>query len=314
MLGLSQPHAVSAQLYPSYLSGITVVNLSNVAAQFSITYIRGGTGADAGQKIEGAFTPIDPEGVVDFAAIPIDNFQGAVIISSDQPMGAISTITGGGMARGSYLGATSGSKEVRLPSLYKNHGSSQWSSYFAVQNIGATDTVVNVDYAQCSGAVNDTKTVKPGSMVIFNQATTACLPNGTASAVVTSTVEDILVVADQESTKQNAALVSTGFTGAGSPSFVIPLVNENNPAGTGGKWRTAILVMNNGAVSTNLKLTYKRTDGTTCTEQMTIPASQTKIFAGNNFIVGNSGDFELVNHLRAWFKDCWRRIRGCCRG
>lgn len=275
-LGISSG-SVAAEAYASYVSGITMVNLSSSSASVVVTYYRGGTGADAGVVADTIPDTIAGNGVKDYAAIPVSNFRGAIVISSTQPLAAISTLTGGGLARGSYVGVQSGATSVLLPFLAKNHGSGQWNTFMAVQNTGSVDTTVTVDYASCAGTDNGSALVKPGSSVIFDQKTTACLANGITSAVVTSSGEPIAAVVSQESTIKNTALVSNGF-GAASASLVIPLVNANNPNTSG--WRTAITIMNNGAVPTTLKLTYKRTDGSTCTETQTIPSKASKVYAG----------------------------------
>ncbi len=273
----------SAESYPSYVSGITMVNLSSSPATVTIDYIVGGEGATAGDVFDTGNETIAGNAVVDYAAVPVNNFQGSVVISSSQPIAAMSTLTGGGVARGSYGGSSTGSNTLTLPFLAKNHGSGKWNTFFAVQNIGDVPTTVRVNYAACPAAVDAEKVVQPKSSVIFDQSTTACLPNGITSAVVTSTTTDILAVVDQESTVTNTALVSTSFAG-GSPSIAIPLVNANNPNVNG--WRTAITIMNVGNQQTTVKLTYKRTDGSTCTETQTIPAQGNRVFAGATLQVG----------------------------
>jgi len=277
VFGFFPKGSVQAEAYTSYVSGITMVNLSTLQASVTIEYYRGGTGSDAGQLATSTTILVNGGAVQDYAAVPVSNFKGAVVISSSQPIAAMSTLTGGSMGRGSYVGAGSGSKTVLLPFLAKNHGSSKWNTFVAVQNIGQSDTVVNVDYAGCAAPVDATSTVKPGSSVIFDQATTACLGSGLTSAVITSTVENILAVVDQESTTTNTALVSSGFA-AGTTNPVIPLVNANNPNVSG--WRTAITIMNVGSADSAVTLTYMRTDGTSCTETQTIQMQKSKVFAG----------------------------------
>jgi hypothetical protein len=276
VFGFLPKSSVQAEAYTSYVSGITMVNLSTLQATVTIDYYIGGTGADAGNLATTTTETVNGGAVRDYAAVPVSNFKGAVVISSSQPIAAMSTLTGGGKGRGSYVGSSTGTKTVLLPFLAKNHGASKWSTFIAVQNIGLNDTTVTVDYAGCATG-DPTAVVKPGSSVIFDQKTAACLANGLTSAVVTSTTENILAVVDQESTVTNTALVSSGFA-AGSTTPVIPLVNANNPTVAG--WRTAITIMNVGGSSTDLTLTYQRTDGTTCTETQTIPSQSSKVFAG----------------------------------
>lgn len=281
--GFMPQSSVKAEAYSSYVSGITMVNLSSETATVQIDYVNGGTGASAGVVHTTATETITGKAIKDYAAVPVNNFQGSVVISSTQPIAAMSTLTGGGLARGSYGGAATGSQTIVLPFLAKNHGSGKWNTFFAVQNIGDADTTVTIDYAGCAGATDAQETIKSHASVVFDQSTAACLPNGLTSAVVTSSSEDILAVVDQESTTTNTALVSSGFT-AGTTTPVIPLVNANNPTTAG--WRTAITIMNLGEQATTVKLTYRRTDGSTCTETQTIQAKMSNVFAGNNLQVG----------------------------
>jgi hypothetical protein len=284
LLGFTTQSNVKAESYSSYVSGFTLVNLGSSDALVDITYYRGGTGADAGQIAGTGSETIAAGAVFDYAAIPVSNFRGAVVIASSSPLASISTLTGGGLARGSYVGVSKGSKTVRLPFLAKNHGGGVWNTFVAVQNLGLTDTTVTIDYASCAGTNNGSQVIKPGSSVIFDQKTTACLPKGITSATITSTVNEIAAVVDQESTLKNSALVSNGFPTAGTANIALPLINANNPTTAG--WRTAITIMNNGNQSTNLKLTYKRTNGTTCYEKQTIPAGQSKVYAGATLQIG----------------------------
>ncbi len=278
------PQAAQAESYPSYVSGITMANLSNVDTTAYVHYVIGGTGADAGTEPAGS--PITDTilagGVKDYAAIPVTNFHGSVIVESGQPLAAISTLTGGGAARGSYVGVSSGANSIVLPFVAKNHGGSQWNTFFAVQNIGSVDTNVTVKYASCASSEAPVL-VKSRASVIFDQHTTACLGNGITSAVVTSDGQPLAAVVAQESTVVNSMLVSNGFSGA-STLLAIPLVNSNNPNSTG--WRTAITIMNTGTVDTNVTLTYVRTDGSSCTETQTVPLKSSKVFAGRTLQLG----------------------------
>jgi hypothetical protein len=275
------PQAAQAESYPSYVSGITMANLSNVDTTAYVYYVNGGTGPDAGVA-QMVTDTILANGVKDYAAIPVTNFHGSVIVESGQPLAAISTLTGGGAARGSYVGVSSGATSITLPFLAKNHGGSKWNTFFAVQNIGSADTNVTVKYASCASSEAPVL-VKSRASVIFDQHTTACLANGITSAVVTSDGQPLAAVVAQESTVVNSMLVSNGFSGA-STLLAIPLVNSNNPNSTG--WRTAITVMNTGTLDTDVTLTYVRTDGSSCTEKQTVPQKSSKVFAGRTLQIG----------------------------
>jgi hypothetical protein len=270
-----------AEAFVSYVSGITIQNLKGSLATVTVSYYD-----QAGNIIHSTTDSIAGYGVKDYATIPTTSgFKGSAIISSDQPVGAVSTLRGDNKGRGAYVGFSQGSTEVVLPILMKNWGSSQWNTFFSVQNVGSADANITVDYAACAGTSDQTATgVKKGAMVTFNQATAPCL---TAAKVFTSAVvssnQPIAIVVAQESMVVNSGLVSSGFN-LGDINPVIPLVNSNNPDTTG--WRTAISLFNMGTTSTNVTLTYVKTDGSTCTETQSIPGKEAKTFAGNNLITG----------------------------
>jgi hypothetical protein len=270
---------VEAQGFASYRSGITLYNLESAEATVTVQYFdtTGTSVADTTDTIAGNSTK-------DYVAVPTDDgFQGSAVVSSSTEIAVISNITGAGVARGSYVGMSQGSTTVRLPILMKNHGSGLWSTWFSVQNLSTTSSAnVTVDYAGCSTG-DPTESIPANSSLVFDQKTTACLANGMTYATITST-QDIVVTVAQESTTRNALLVSNGFN-SGSTSPYIPLVNANNPDVNG--WRTAIVIMNLGDQSTNLTLTYKKLDGSTCTETQTIPSLTAATFAGATLVSGN---------------------------
>ena len=271
-----------AQSFVSYVSGITMQNLEEADAQVTVNYYN-----QSGVSTHQTTDTIPKFGVKDYATIPTSSgFQGSVVISSTKKIAAVSTLRGDNKGRGAYIGMSSGATTAVLPLLMKNWGASNWNTWFAVQNIGSGDANITVDYAACPGTSDKTVSgIKPNSMVTFNQGAETCFTSSRVltSAVVTSN-QPIIVVVSQESTIVNSSLVSQGFT-VGDTNPVIPLMNSNNPDTSG--WRTAISVFNMGSSDTSVTITYvKSSDGSTCTETQVIPAKQSKVFAGNNLIVG----------------------------
>lgn len=271
-----------AQSFVSYVSGITMQNLEGADAQVTVNYYN-----QSGVSTHQTTDTIPAFGVKDYATIPTSSgFQGSVVISSTKKIAAVSTLRGDNKGRGAYIGMSSGATTAVLPLLMKNWGASNWNTWFAVQNIGSGDANITVDYAACPGTNDKTVSgIKPNSMVTFNQGAETCFTSSRVltSAVVTSN-QPIIVVISQESTVVNSSLVSQGFT-VGDTNPVIPLMNSNNPDTSG--WRTAISVFNMGSSDTSVTMTYvKSSDGSTCTETQVIPAKQSKVFAGNNLIVG----------------------------
>jgi|GEM_PF-2476436 len=289
LLGLS-PSNTQGQTFVSYVSGITLQNLSNQPAVVTARYYD-----QAGVDTFSTTDTIAAFGVKDYSTIPAPaGFNGSVVITSDRSVGAVSTLRGDNRGRGAYIGASSGATEINIPILMKNWGSSRWNTWFAVQNIDSADATVEVNYAACAPAVDDTATIKPGAMKTFDQADAACLganPVLTSGIVRSTNGKNLAVIVAQESSVVNASLVSSGFP-AGSTNPVVPLMNSNNPTTTG--WRTAISIFNQGNSSTNVTLTYIKTDGTSCTETQTIASKQARVFGGNNLISGAPGGVTLT--------------------
>jgi len=280
-----------AQTFSQYVSGVTIQNLLPTQTTVVATYYKqdgsiGGTTTDT----------IDGYGVKDYATVPVDTgFKGSLVLSSGNQIGAVSTLRGDNKGRGAYTGATMGAQSVTLPILMKNWGSSNWDTWFAVQNVSSEEATVEVDYAACPDSVDDSATIPPNSMVTFDQDDEACLTDPDNKLMTSATVtsdQDIAVVVVQESSVVNSSLVSSGFAGDGSTEPVIPLVNANNPTKTG--WRTAISIFNQGDLSTDVTLTYIRTDGSTCEESHTINSKQSVGFAGNNLIIGTPDPADLT--------------------
>jgi hypothetical protein len=270
-----------AQAFVSYVSGVTMQNLSNTSTTVQADYydLTGTIVATTSDTIAGF-------GVKDYATIPTNpNFKGSVVISSGAPVGAVSTLRGDNKGRDSYIAFSSGGSPVLLPVIMKNWGSSAWNTWFTVQNIGGADATVNVKYAACSGTVNASTTgLKPNASYSFAQATEPCMtaPKVLTSATVTSD-QPIVVEVVQESTIVNSLLASPGFT-SGDLAPVIPLMNSNNPNTSG--WRTAISVFNMGTQDTEITLTYVNSaDGVSCTEKSIVGHGVAKVFAGNNLIL-----------------------------
>lgn len=268
-----------AEAFTSYVSGVTMQNLTGDDATVNVVYYD-----QSGAEVASVTDVIAPYGVKDYSVVPVDSpFKGSAIISSSAPVGVVSTLRGDNKGRGAYVGFSEGGTNIVLPVLMKNWGASQWNTWFSVQNVGIADADISVDYAGCSGTVDATALgIKPGAMAVFNQKGEACLGTKALTSASVSSTQPLVVVVAQESSIVNSSLVSSGF-GSGDTNPVIPLVNSNNPTPTG--WRTAISIYNMGNEATDVTLTYvKAADGKSCSEKQTIVGKTSKVFAGNNLI------------------------------
>ena len=290
---------VSAQ--PSeYDSGFQVANQSSDAANVVIQYVD-----QTGAVVETTNDTIAGNGSTTY--FPIDaaaGFNGSVVISSNQPVAAITNVLGDGFAFGaSYEGFTGGAASVALPLTMKdNFGFDTW---FNVQNAsapGGSDVSVSIAYegTTCTEAA----TIPAGAAATFVQSTNTCLPVGhVGAATVTATGGEVVATVMQTAAAQ--LLAYNGFTG-GSEAPIMPLVQANNFM-----YFTGIQVQNVGAAATDVTLTYVSSSdpADTCTETMSGIAagssatfidsscaglSAADAFVGSASVTANSGGEPLV--------------------
>ena len=272
------PASASASYKFSYMSTINVQNLSASPATITLTYYNGNEMANPGTV--NAVTSPSALAAYEFRAFttldPAAGFKGSVVISSDQPLAAVSNVSGNNLfANASYIGASTGSTTVTIPLLMKgNYGYDTW---YSVQNAGSADTTVNVTYSDNTTA---TATIKQGAAQVFNQ-TTEQHGNGVHqvfSASITSTSQPIVVVVVEESS--TVLFAYNGFAG-GSKAPQMPLVNMNNYGYT-----SSLQIQNQGASSTDVTVKYTHgAVGADCIETQTIPAGQAKTFGTYAFVL-----------------------------
>jgi len=282
----SPSDSINAQMYNSYMSSVTVQNLTEETATVSLTYYYGGDNSNAGDVAETLSDTIGAFEVAEYATLPDDSFEGSLVISSNKPLGAVSILNGDDKGRGMYTGSSSGGTDIVLPFMMNNWGISSWNTFFSVQNVGPSTATVHVNYEHCDPVIDKTLTIEPYAMKIVDQADEPCL-SGQGRVITNATLssdQPIVVVVSQESTVVNSALVSNGYS-EGSKTPAIPLVNSNNPDIDG--WRTAISIFNLDEVDTTVTLKYVSKEGVECQETRTIEASSSTEFGGNAFILGD---------------------------
>jgi hypothetical protein len=250
----------------SYTSGVQVQNLSGSTANITLSFYDTATGNLSGSPT--ADTIAANSSKTYFATtLPVSSgFNGSLVVSSNQPVAAISNILGNnGVASASYVGTATGNTTLLLPLLMKgNSGNDTW---YNIQNTGTADANVSIAYSDGTSA--GPTTIKPGAARSFFQK------NETHSAAVFSAVvtsnQPVAATVIQESSAVMYAY--TGFP-AGNVSPVMPLINANN-----GGTVTGMQIQNAGSASTNVTVTYTPSlFGTTCTETQTIPGGQSRTF------------------------------------
>ncbi len=271
MLGAFQGEA-SAQYKFSYLSTINLQNLSSSEALISFTYYHGtGSNGTAGQVATTADVTLAANEFRAFTTLPVTSgFKGSVVISSSEPLGAVSNIHGNNYAaNASYIGSSSGSSPVNIPLLMKNNYG--YDTWFSVQNAGTGDATVNVTYSDGTTA---SKVITQGAAEVFNQALETHTPKIFSASVESG--QPVVVTVVEESSK--VVFAYSGFPVA-STFPVMPLINTNNWSYT-----TSITLQNSGASPTDVTVTYTpATAGTACTETQTIAAHTNATFATNAF-------------------------------
>ncbi|MFC2031197.1 hypothetical protein ACFLWA_10760 [Chloroflexota bacterium] len=274
-----------AQTYLAYDSCIQVQNLSSSdAANIVVMYFQQGN--ETAVASPGAVVPAG--GSITFCPLSAvaGGFNGSVVIESDQPVAAITNVTGGNWNAfdASYVGFDSGAQEVNIPLLHFNNWG--WYSWFNVQNVGDSTATVDIVYSDGTSEVIDAQ-IKPNTSMTFDQALE---PHSQAVFAATVTSDEPVVVTVME-VAPDMLLAYNGFTDS-HPMPVMPLVQANNWG-----YVTGIQIMNTSGPDRLVTVTYTATAaGTDCTQTKNIPANQSATFALTAWDVGDaSGDNNCVN-------------------
>jgi hypothetical protein len=294
-LGIS---SAGAQAF-TYTSGFQVQNLASSQATLVITFVNQDGSTEA--TLTAQTIPANgSQTYFPLSAVP-DGFNGSVVISSDEPVAAITNVVGDNFsAAAAYEAVSEGSTTVLLPLLMQNN--SGFSTWFNVQNTGSAAASVNVAYSDGSSA--GPVTIQPGASQTFIQ-TAETHTQAVFSGVITS---DQPVAASVIEESSAVMFAYSGFN-AGSTDPVMPLINANNSG-----YITGIQIQNAGASATDVTVSYTPSlAGTACTETQTVPANSSATFAlfafanganstcaagatfvGSAQVTGNSTSQELV--------------------
>jgi hypothetical protein len=244
--------SVGAQQGITYSSGFQVQNLGTGTATISISFYNqdGSVAANHSDTIAAntnkTYFPIP--GVS-------DGFNGSAVISSDQPVAAITNLLGNyPQYGGSTTGFTAGATNVGLPLIMR--GNSGFDTWFNVQNTGNAPANITITYtpAGSGSAHSETATIPVGAAKTFNQASTTQL--GTkfvGSATIVSQDQPVAAMVNQVGTGSiKALLMYDGFTSSsGSTTVLTPLIMANNSG-----FFTGISVQNVGNAATSATIDY----------------------------------------------------------
>ena len=284
-LGLS-PHAVAAQMFTGYQTGIKVQNLANSEAIITVQYYYNSTNVGGnGALASTANDTIAASSSNTYFPIPIANFTGSVVISSSQPLASIVNLGNtAGSAWGSYVGRSSGSNSAYLPLLHKNNGG--YNSWYSIQNTDATTAAqVGINYSDCPNAEDASVIIAPQASVTINQQNETCHTQKGFGATLTSK-NSIPVVAVVMQESATSILTYTGFdSGATLPQM--PLINMNNSG-----YHSGIQILNTDATNaTDVTVSYTPSQsGTACTETQSIQPGAVGVFGYTAFLSTVAGE------------------------
>ncbi len=299
----------AAQSYPNPGVGSTYTELANKTDQTAtarLTYYDTSGGEHAGQQytIPGnGSVMIDPDSV----QLP-QNFQGAGVVSSNQPLASVvkTVWTGGpgdGYQMGFYAGVSQGSSKICFPSLFKSPPNIY--AAFTVQNTGTAAADIRITYFSRAGHNEGqyTDTIPAGAQHTYDLSHPGgAVPNITApwsgSAVVEVTngqsVAGVGVVYQQGRTSTYNAPNCAGASG--QTTLVVP--SQYRVIADDGTWLllSALNIQNLEGTSAHVQLDYQPRDPSKPSKhvEIDIPAYSA---AGLNMRSGYNGDRTFFNDL-----------------
>jgi hypothetical protein len=291
---------VAAFAQGNLTSGFQIQNLSSSTASVSVQFVnQDGTTATtqsgtiaANQSV--TFFPLGaPPATWTGNAVPA-GFNGSVVISSDQPVAAITNILRNDFAAGgSYNGFSSGDTNATLPIIMKNN--SGYSTYFNVQNLGSADATVNIQYVHGLSGTDATEpavTIKAGAAHQYVQSSNANLGAVFVGIAKVTSDQPVAVTVNEDGGAQ--FLTYDGLPASkASSSSLLPLVMANNSG-----FFTGIGVTNVGSAATDVTITYAPNS---LTGAGACGALTPTVFPG---VAANSGVFALQNASDPQFATC----------
>jgi hypothetical protein len=211
----------------------------------------------------------------DFAGMG-PGFQGSAVVSADQPIKAIVSLTNrqvgsygvpGGVAGGQYQGidGTAAATTVRFP-IVKNAfggGSNIKTTTFFVQNAGSAAATISIQYI-CPTVYNYTtpNPIGPGQMAVLNPAA-AGVPAGNLCSGTATSAQPIAGVATEHYNSETVATLvqaTRGFTSADYDTTIYaPIFKKRFPTSATRSRTTGGQVQNVSAANINVTGTFRGT-------------------------------------------------------
>ena len=305
---LLMPVATATSQIATYRTGFQIQNLSGTEpAAITITYynpdgtlytsVKDTIFANASKTYYPIHTSLEfarVDETIPYSNIPVGSFslffplqvsadfEGSLIITSNQPLAGITNILGDGLEFGaSYEGFTTGSETVNLPLIMKGGGSG-FHTWFTVQNTGSSPTNVTIAYAGTN--CNDTiLSLQPGAAARIDQTINFCLPPAHVGSATATADPGGAIVATVLEVGPDTLFAYNGFT-SGSLNPALPLINF-----TCSGFITGVQLQNSGTSPTDVTLNYTPVSGfgTACSETKTVNPGQSETFALYAFIFPN---------------------------
>lgn len=292
---LAQGIGVQALPGSGWTSGQQIQNVGSAAAMIVAEAYDETGGPYAAAGVTGG---LDAVPVGESRTILADNwsgapasFQGAAVVSADQPIVAIVNVTNGSAAA-QYQGVGTPDTEIGFP-LFKNSMGPKHTTFY-VQNAGDTAAMIYATFTADSGTAytwNSGTAVDPNRMVTFSAAdATPTMPTGTKGGLVVTSAENIAGVVLEHGTSDTTILQATkGFSPAEyGTTLVAPLVKRQfgaNPRSTG------IQVQNVSASAADIYITYMSGANTYKQHKLAVDPGASYTFFEN--LIGDAGSVEL---------------------
>ncbi len=280
--GLGKIYIPSIQRTLAYDSEVGVQNIETAAALMTLHFYN----EDGTELSAGPFTvPANRSFVFRASDYLIEEFHGSMMIESllanttelnARMVAAVQEVQIGGRRAYAFEGVSGGSPELFMPSAACAAGQSKQTTSFAVQNVGAGDSDVSVEYSYYDENQNlqtltsSSKTLAPGFSARFSpcDADVAAQLSGVErmTAVIRSTAENIAAVCrlDADDGLMTAYLGQPAPTSPGRYYLLLPYVEWSAQAGG---IHTEIVVMNTtGEAASDVDVIYYHRNGKVAAE------------------------------------------------
>ncbi len=261
-----------------YVSRIGIQNIQTFAINVNLTFIRASDGSTTSYSIN----DIKPQSsevflTTDVSGLPAD-FNGSVMIDagSDKVVAAVANIlTSNDQIAYSYQGAVSGSTTINIPAVFCNYGRTGMNTTLHIQNVSGSPININnvtITYYDSTGSallpgqqVNSTN-IADNQRYSFTCPASGAITGKQMSARLSAPGNVVVVV--ETTNDQGLVAASTLSASTGSNNIVLPYVEWSSS-----QWdfQTTLYIMNTNSSLRSVDATFYRRDGSSVTENYSIP-------------------------------------------